>query len=383
MNFFKKIKTFTKDDILNLYDLHHGVDITVNATEKDVDIPLKYKNETKLLLTVTRSSVKSIYFDEDTLEFLTVFGEEEYLCKIPYSKIRDVTIKKSDEVTGSFWDDRLELEKLRSKQAKRLEIFFWILFAITLFSVFYTYHNNISIMGYQMFEVTKGLWNNDTVALGKLASIFAAMFEAMWVLLVSPIAILLYYVSLPQYIGEFLIIFGLFLFAFLSNKHEELTKTAKEKTSLDLNLELLGLQPIFKKKNFNIKENFCFYVGPFSDEYTNIYKECIYKPLQSIGLQVNRSDEIFGTRPVMDDIWDCINEASLIIAEVSGRNPNVMYEIGMAHTIGKKVIIITKSMYDVPFDLHGYRLIIYDDSEDGLKDLSTKLKLTIKKELKV
>jgi len=76
--------------------------------------------------------------------------------------------------------------------------------------------------------------------------------------------------------------------------------------------------------------------------------------LNKIGLNVERGDEIFGTQPIIEDIWESINSSEFIVADVTGKNPNVMYEIGMAHTVGKAVVIMTQNIDDVPFDLRHY-----------------------------
>ena len=82
----------------------------------------------------------------------------------------------------------------------------------------------------------------------------------------------------------------------------------------------------------------------------------------------------------MEDIWIGINEAKVVIAEITGKNPNVFYELGIAHTLGKDVILITQNMKDIPFDLNRYRIIEYEDNSDGydkLKRLLTKFILAI------
>jgi len=75
----------------------------------------------------------------------------------------------------------------------------------------------------------------------------------------------------------------------------------------------------------------------------------------------------------MRDVWTKINEAKLIIAELTDKNPNVFYELGMAHTLGKNVILIAQSIEWIPFDLRGVRTIIYDDSPTGFEKLSEQL----------
>jgi len=70
--------------------------------------------------------------------------------------------------------------------------------------------------------------------------------------------------------------------------------------------------------------------------------------------------------------------SEFILADVTGKNPNVMYEIGMAHTIGKPVIIITQQIDDVPFDLRHYRCIVYEYTPRGCKDLERKISGTLR-----
>jgi len=68
----------------------------------------------------------------------------------------------------------------------------------------------------------------------------------------------------------------------------------------------------------------------------------------------------------------------LIIADLTGRNPNVFYEVGIAHTLGKEVIMITQNEEDVPFDLRHLKYILYGFSKRGQEKLIDDIKMTIK-----
>lgn len=70
----------------------------------------------------------------------------------------------------------------------------------------------------------------------------------------------------------------------------------------------------------------------------------------------------------MLDIQDSILAADLILCEMSGRNPNVFYELGLAHAIGKPAILISRKEEDIPFDLRHVRTILYDSTEAGWED---------------
>jgi hypothetical protein len=90
-----------------------------------------------------------------------------------------------------------------------------------------------------------------------------------------------------------------------------------------------------------------------------------------------RADNIYDNRPIIEDIWQRINEARIVISELTGKNPNVFYETGIAHTVGKEVILLTQSMDDVPFDLRHLRCIVYDYTPRGVQTLETNLRNTI------
>jgi nucleoside 2-deoxyribosyltransferase len=86
-----------------------------------------------------------------------------------------------------------------------------------------------------------------------------------------------------------------------------------------------------------------------------------------------RADDIYDNTSIIDDIVRLISEADIIIADLTTRNPNVMYELGYAHALGKECIPITQSMGDVPFDLRHRRVIPYQTSRRGLEELEDKL----------
>jgi hypothetical protein len=100
---------------------------------------------------------------------------------------------------------------------------------------------------------------------------------------------------------------------------------------------------------------------PFNFYYTSIYKP----PLEELGYVVKRADDVFSPRPIMLEIQHSILEADIILCEMSGRNPNVFYELGLAHAIGRPAILVSRKEGDIPFDLRHIRSILYDDSEAG------------------
>ena len=54
------------------------------------------------------------------------------------------------------------------------------------------------------------------------------------------------------------------------------------------------------------------------------------------------------------------NAAKVLVAELTSRNPNVYYELGIAHALQKPVVLISSNEEDVPFDVRHIRVIYYD-----------------------
>ncbi|USU21010.1 hypothetical protein [Paraburkholderia fungorum] len=122
--------------------------------------------------------------------------------------------------------------------------------------------------------------------------------------------------------------------------------------------------PTLKKLEKAVKvdaSDSCFVMMPFAlplgDYYAKIYKPAIEKA----GLRPVRADaEIFGTGKIIDQIWAGINSAKVLLAELTTRNPNVFYELGLAHALEKPVVLVSSNEADIPFDLKHIRVIYYD-----------------------
>lgn len=102
-----------------------------------------------------------------------------------------------------------------------------------------------------------------------------------------------------------------------------------------------------------------FVLMPFDEEFDGFYKNFIKPVLKEAGFNVLRADNIISQQNILRDVIKGIAESDLIIADLTGANPNVFYELGIAHTFRKPVILITQSIEDVPFDLKSYRLVEY------------------------
>ncbi len=108
----------------------------------------------------------------------------------------------------------------------------------------------------------------------------------------------------------------------------------------------------------------CFVVMPFADPIGGYY-ESVYQPaIERAKLKPNRADaDIYGTGKIIDQIWRGINSARVLVAELTGRNPNVLYELGLAHALRKPVVLVSSNKDDVPFDVQHVRVIYYDRND--------------------
>lgn len=117
-----------------------------------------------------------------------------------------------------------------------------------------------------------------------------------------------------------------------------------------------------------------FVLMPFKEELNDVYYFGIRQPLEQEGFVVERADEIQFVGGIVEKIRKSIAEADLIVAEITDLNPNVYYEVGLAHALNKPVVLITRSIENVPFDLQGMRHIVYKAAYDLVQKLSKLVK---------
>jgi hypothetical protein len=187
----------------------------------------------------------------------------------------------------------------------------------------------------------------------------------------------------------------------------------------------MQVKPIFKERSFSVKKRLIGVLIPFQDPFEALYQDHIKPFLENLDFEVQSADNriekwydketlssasptevpssallssaaISSTdwrkiipssaesivphrrhvqdRPIIEDIWILLNQSHFLIADLTWKNPNVFYELGIAHTIGKYVIIISQSELDVPFDIGHLRYIFYEYNKDGIEGLLEKIK---------
>src|ERR1035437_1465276 len=99
---------------------------------------------------------------------------------------------------------------------------------------------------------------------------------------------------------------------------------------------------------------------PFHGHFPEYFRGILVPAAEAAGLKALKADDIYGTAPIITDIWDSIWKARIVIADVTGKNPNVNYELGLCHALGVPTILISQEISDVPFDYRHRRCILYN-----------------------
>lgn len=145
------------------------------------------------------------------------------------------------------------------------------------------------------------------------------------------------------------------------------------------NITLHQMVAIYKILDFIAQRRLCFVLMPFKKKFREIYANHIKPILTRYNWGCSIADEIHEEREIINIIWEQVLRADLIIADLTKRNPNVFYELGYAHALGKKTVLLTQSIQDVPFDLRHRQLVEYFPTPEGYKKLVQSIEKYIKK----
>ncbi len=174
---------------------------------------------------------------------------------------------------------------------------------------------------------------------------------------------------------------------YLTLQGEEKEKAAKAVAGLlveptledvDRKNRIVRVNPIFQSRDHLLDPNLVFVLMEFKEPYLGIYESLIKPVVEEEGFRPTKSDDIFSTTAVVEDIWENINRAALVIAEISTNNPNVMYELGICHTIGKNVMMITQDTGSIPFNFRHLRCYGYKNYIQGANELKDNLRSVLR-----
>lgn len=139
----------------------------------------------------------------------------------------------------------------------------------------------------------------------------------------------------------------------------------------------LGRKIVFSPNIFQVPEEpvdaqLISVMMPFSSAFDEVYS-AISKATSDAGFTCRRVDDIWNHSTVIQDVFSLIFQSFIVVCDFSTKNPNVFYEAGIAHALGKHVVPITQSDQDIPFDLQHHRYAKYLNNGEGLENLCQEL----------
>lgn len=160
----------------------------------------------------------------------------------------------------------------------------------------------------------------------------------------------------------------------VTTKDEFISTAVKQE---DVQISITFSPSVFSIPKNRRKENLISVMMPFNSSFAGTYS-AIKRVADHLKIECLRADDIWDNSTFIQDIFDLIFNSSIVIVDFTGRNSNVMYETGIAHTLGKTVIPITQSLFDVPSDLGHHRTLLYLPNDEGYRKLSNDLFKKIK-----
>ena len=139
------------------------------------------------------------------------------------------------------------------------------------------------------------------------------------------------------------------------------------------------------KDTIKVRENSAAFLTPFDEYGYNLYEVCQHALLR-MGIFLQKTDNYVSKGDVLMNIISLIVQSEVVIANIDGRNPNVYYELGIAHALGKPTVLLSRKIRgrwnekDIGFDLRQKRIVIYDSMEDLEKKLPPQIHMVLNKE---
>jgi hypothetical protein len=135
--------------------------------------------------------------------------------------------------------------------------------------------------------------------------------------------------------------------------------------------KILFAPNVFKVPEGERQSDLVAVMMPFSG-YDKVYA-AINNACKNAGFNCLRADDIWEDSTFVQDIFTLIYRSHIVVSDFSQRNPNVLYETGIAHCLGRTVVPITRDIEDVPSDLRHHRACVYLPNSEGLSELETEL----------
>ena len=120
---------------------------------------------------------------------------------------------------------------------------------------------------------------------------------------------------------------------------------------------------------------------PFRPAFDAVH-ETIKAACADLNLHACRVDDIYAPAKMVDDVFSTIVQSRVVVSDLTGRNPNVLYETGLAHALDRDVVTLVQNGEDVPFDLNHIRFIKYLQNTEGLERLRMDLRNSLRELLR-
>jgi predicted transcriptional regulator len=175
---------------------------------------------------------------------------------------------------------------------------------------------------------------------------------------------------------------GFFIYIDPRSKNAQLRKHLGEFVSTSVDEKkvdrVITFSPtVFKIPEESVNSNLVVVIMPFLNEFDPVYTT-IHEACRENGLECQRADKVWENSEIIQDIFQLIYTSSIVVADLSGEKPNVFYELGIAHTLGKHVIPIVQNTGDLAFDVKHHRAQVYSNTPEGRAVLNKALQSRLK-----
>jgi len=149
--------------------------------------------------------------------------------------------------------------------------------------------------------------------------------------------------------------------------------------STEANREMV-INPVFQIRQFSEREAGCLMVMPLEAYWSDPIWNCVKHTLEGLNYKYLHRAYALNEEGTLENTWQAMNEVDWIIVDLTYRQPDVFYILGIAHTLGKDVLMITQHERDIPLELRKFNYLVYDNNLAGLEKLQIELTKRLSKE---
>ena len=141
--------------------------------------------------------------------------------------------------------------------------------------------------------------------------------------------------------------------------------------------EQLQTESVLHGHGVDIERGTGFVLLPHTDQFRGVFEYAIKPAMEANGILVKKAEDIYQPGSILAQVWERIRKAEVIVADLSGKNANVIYELGLCYGIQRCPILLVRDPAELPFNLRNLRYIEYEDSAEGTENLKRRLTATI------